>query len=221
VWEEETQQPSGEIVVVERRIFRSGRRVIGESAPISHQSLSFRMPGTQQLIEWRETASPDLFSVSLNLILVGILGKTAYVVGRPAGCIAYNKWERPKPPLVVLVHEGNEWRRVAVESLPQEFSRPNLIASSPDRTVTDLGTRYVTAAKIREVVNSYRSEEARTISREPIEESDCGELVGNGKGYWTGLAPFMRRENLASCRNHCKSLDFDVQHCPCDKLFKE
>jgi hypothetical protein len=98
------------------------------------------------------------------------------------------KDSRPNPPYVVFQYQGKEWTRIPLQGLPSDITTPNVIFSEPDFQVEQLGTRFVTAEKIKGLINGYKQPEFKTILRAPVKpgsvgSTNCEERVLY-KGHW-------------------------------------
>lgn len=112
-WKEEVLLHDGSKIVVERSVERGGRHEIGQEPPYKEQSLVFIMPGTNQRVTWEDHYSEDIGTASFLPMLIDIVKDTAYLVASPMGCLSYNKWGRPNPPLC-----GLQIRRQGMEAHP-------------------------------------------------------------------------------------------------------
>lgn len=155
-WKEEVLLHDGSKVVVERTVERGGRHEIGQKPPYKEQRLRFTLPGTNQTITWEDHYSQDLGQANFLPMVLDISGVTPYLVVYPMGCSSYTKWGRPNPPYVVFQYQEKEWKRVPLQELPAELNTPNVIFSEPDFKVEQLGTRFVTAEKINEIISRYK-----------------------------------------------------------------
>ncbi len=186
-WQEEALLHDGSKIIVTRTVERGGRHEIGQEPPIKDQSLTFTIPGTTQSVTWRDRYSEDVGGANFNLKLLDIFAGTPYVLGSPAGCLSYNKWNRPNPPYVIFKYDGKEWQRISLLELPTEIKTPNLIPSSPDHEAKKSGQRIVSAEKIRALYDGYRQPEFKTILRETLPKERikemCEELILY-KGSW-------------------------------------
>lgn len=131
-WKEEVLLHDGSKLIVERSVSRGGRHEIGQSPPISEQSLTFTIPNTSERVIWKDESSKDIGHTNFLPIQLDVLNMQVYLTVTPAGCLSYNKWNRPNPPYVVFQYKNKEWKHIALQELPSEFKVPNLIISSPD-----------------------------------------------------------------------------------------
>ena len=167
-WKEEVLLHDGSKLIVERSVSRGGRHEIGQSPPISEQSLRFTIPNTDERVMWKDEFSKDVGSANFLPIQLDVLNNLAYLTATPAGCLSYNKWNRPNPPYVVFHYKNKEWKRIALQDLPSQFKVPNLIISSPDTAVKKTGQRLISAEMIREINSSAKQSEFKEIVREPV-----------------------------------------------------
>ncbi|MGH7181101.1 MAG: hypothetical protein ACREJN_03885 [Nitrospiraceae bacterium] len=169
-WKEEVLLHDGSKIVVERTVERGGRHEIGQKPSYKEQSLSFTLPGTNQIITWEDHYSQDLGQANFLPMALDIFGGTPYLVAYPMGCPSYNKWGRPNPPYVVFQNQGKEWTRIPLQKLPAEIMTPNVIFSMPDIQVERFGKRFITAEMITGVINGHKQPEFKTILREPLKQ---------------------------------------------------
>jgi hypothetical protein len=169
-WQEEVLLHDGEKILVTRYVERAGRHEIGQEPPIKEQGLTFRLRGTNELVVWTDKFSAAIGSASFLPMQLEMNGTIAYLVVHPMGSVAYVNWGQPNPPYVVFKYERKQWRQIALEALPPEFSTPNLLFSSPDHEAKKFQDRIVPAAAISESYAGYRQPEFRTIVRTPIEQ---------------------------------------------------
>lgn len=201
-WKEEVLLHDGGKLIVERMVERGGRHEIGQQPPIKRESLTFALPTTNELITWKNEYSQDIGFADFMPMLLDISHGTAYVVSAPVGCLSYNKWGRPNPPYVVFKYEGRAWKRTPLQELPVELKTPNLIVSSPDNKVEQIGKRLVTAEDIKKINSSLTQPEYRTILREPVKGSgitSCEKLVQYKCG-WGAPGEFNRKYFERTCK---------------------
>jgi len=221
-WKEEVLLHDGSKIIVERLVERGGRHEIGQQPPVKEENLRFTVPGTNEKVLWKSEYSEDIGYADLGPLLVDVFQRTAYMVAAPVGCLAYNKWGRPNPPYVVLKYQNKTWNRIALQELPAEFKKPNLIISSPDNEVEKLGQSFVTVAMVRHANSDLTQLEYKTILREPIPGGAkrlCPEMVPYGNGGWLGLDWFSDQPTYEACLKFCEKKNVSSQHCPCAKLF--
>jgi hypothetical protein len=167
-WKEEVLLHDGSKLIVERTVERGGRHEIGQQPPIKTESLTFTLPTTDERVTWKNEYSQDVGFADFMPMLLDVFQGSAYMVSAPAGCVSYNKWGRPNPPYVVLKYEGKEWKRTPLQELPGEIKTPNLIVSSPDNKIEQIGKRFVTAEDIKKINSSLTQPEYKTILREAV-----------------------------------------------------
>jgi len=185
-WKEEVLLHDGSKLIVERSVTRGGHGIAQQSIA-TEESLSFTLPGTNERVIWRDQFSPDLGSANFNLMMLEISQGTTYLVSSPMGCLSYNKWGRPNPPYVVFQYCDKAWSRIELQSLPREFTAPNLIISSPDAEAKQLGRGTINAETIKKLNTGFSQPEFRSILREQLAkdriEQMCEERVLY-KGLW-------------------------------------
>jgi hypothetical protein len=131
------------------------------------------MPGTNENVVWHDKFTEDIGGANFLPMYLEIRKDSAYLVVYPMGCVSYEKWGRPNPPYVVFRYQAKEWRRIAVQELPNEFNTPNLIFSSPDHEAKKIDKAVVSPELIRALYNGYRQPEYKTILREPLAREQC------------------------------------------------
>jgi len=221
-WKEEVLLHDGSKLIVERSLERGGRHEIGQQPPIKEQSLSFTLPSTNEKVKWEDNFTEDVGGANFLPKLLEVHEGIAYLLVSPMGCLSYNKWGRPNPPYVIFKYHNKKWDRIALQELPAEISKPNLIPSSPDNEVEKLGTRLVKAEMIQKIISEYGQPEYKTILREAVPNvwSSCPKMVPYGKGGWLGLDWFSDQPTYEACSKFCEKKGVSPQDCPCEKLFK-
>lgn len=199
-WQEEVLLHDGNKIVVERMVKRGGRHEVGQKPSYKEQRLRFTMPGTNQTVTWEDHYSADLGQANFLPMALNIVRGTSYLVVYPMGCPSYNKWGRPNPPYVVFQYQGKEWKRITLEELPVEITRPNLLFSQPDVEVERFGKRVITADMIRGVIVGYQQPEFRTLQRE---------IVRQGSGTTSCLIPTTAAGKLITPEVDGKPLEYN------------
>ncbi|WHZ22875.1 MAG: hypothetical protein OJF47_001987 [Nitrospira sp.] len=193
-WQEEVLLHDGSTIVVERTVKRGGRHEVGQKPSFKEQRLSFTVPGSTQTITWEDHLSQDLGQANFLPMALDIVGGTPYLVVYPMGCLSYNKWGRPNPPYVVFQYREKEWKRIPLQELPTEITRPNVLFSQPDVEIERFGKRMITADMIKDVIAGYQQPEFKTLLREPMKAGsegttvNCEEMV-HYKCGWFGTSP--------------------------------
>ena len=133
---------------------------------------------------------------------VHALNGTPYIIASPNLCLAYNKWGRPNPPYVVFKHDGSQWQRIAMESLPIEFKTINVVLSIQKVQAEELSAAGLTSAETisqanrRSEIPEFRSIVREELSKERINEK-CMEMVYY-KGAWVGPGDSIGRRLMDS-----------------------
>lgn len=221
-WKEEVLLHDGQRIIAERSQSYGGRSEPGQSGPIKEHTISFTLPSSNRPITWTSEYSEDVGRTNFNLLAVHALNGTPYIVASPNLCLSYNKWGRPNPSYVVFKHDGSQWQRIAIESLPIEFKTINVVLSIQKVQAEELSAAGLTSAETISQANR-RSEipEFRSILREKINyDPECIPMVSNGKGRWRATAWFETKTNFDSCRSACRQDGYDEQHCPCNSIFQ-
>jgi hypothetical protein len=167
-WKEEVLLHDGTKLIVERSVSRGGRHEIGQSPPFSEQRLTFTMPGTGERVTWKDEFTANVGSANFLPLQLEISNNRAYLTTTPAGCLSYNKWDRPNPPYVIFQLQDKQWKRITLQELPEEFKALNLIISSPDVAVEKSGQRFISAEMIKKINSTAQQSEFKAIVREPI-----------------------------------------------------
>jgi hypothetical protein len=186
-WKEEVLCHDGGMIVVERWVKRGGGHEIGQQPPIREQSLAFVLLTAREPLVWKSEFSEDVGYADLKPILLDIVRGIPYLVTTPVGCLSYNKWKRPNPPYILFKFQSNRWQQIALTELPAELRVPNLIISSPDNDVEQLGKSLVSASDIAKLNSSLTQPQYQSIVREPLtaDPFGCPEMVYY-KGAWVG-----------------------------------
>lgn len=223
-WQEEVLLHDGQKLIVERYLERGfGGNEAGQPSPGKEQGLRFTLPSSQETVEWKTQFSQDIGRFDFMPLLLDVVGKSAFVVAAPVGCQAYNKWGRPNPPYVVFKYAEKSWSQIPLTELPPELHTPNVIISSPDKTVQRLGTNFVSADVVLGLNKSQsQQQEYKSILRTPLTEigRHCRVEFSNGRGTWLSADWFSEERDLAACLKVCDRKNFNQATCPCGQLFK-
>ncbi len=221
-WKEEVLLHDGSKLIVDRSVERGGPHEIGQKPAYTKQVLTFRNPATGEQVVWEDKATPDLGNSNFLPMALDIYQGTIYLVANPMGCLAYNKWGRPNPPYVLFRYGSKAWERVPLQELPAETKALNLIFSSPDTEVENLGKRFVDAGTIKRLNTGFQQAEYKSIQREAMASTgqQCGVEYSNGKGTWLSIDWFRDEKDLAACLRVCEIKGFNDATCPCGQFFK-
>jgi hypothetical protein len=126
-WEEEAQLHDGRTIIVKRSQYRGGRHEIGQEVPVAEHSVCFKMPDTGKRITWSSKYGNN--EENLLPLAIDIVKGIPYLVTTPAGCIGYNKWDRPNPPYVFFKYDGTTWQRIPLKEFPTEVKDANVVIS--------------------------------------------------------------------------------------------
>jgi hypothetical protein len=173
-WKEEVLLHDGSKIVVERWQKRGGRHELGQRLGIAEHSITFRLPRTKQVVKWKDEYSVDVGSSSLELLALDIINGTAYIVSKPVGMIAYNKWDRPNPPYVIFKFTGEDWKRINMPELPSEFRDVNLVIDTLDHEEDLVRQGVISAERVKEFNSSLTQEEYKTIIHKPLKPGSPG-----------------------------------------------
>lgn len=217
-WTEQVQLHDGSVITAHRTYVLGGRSEPGSREGSStFQTVVFGTPIGD--LEWTtdfRDSQPE--PNSLSLIAFDIVDGVPYIATRPAGCIAYNKWQRPNPPQLLFKHVNRQWIRIGFEEFPREITQANVVLGRPSTEV--LKSHYTVEEVQKENIN-VRRPEYRFILREPIiYDSSCIPMVTNGRGLWLAEGWFKRKPTFEACVAGCMSENFDDNTCPCKHIFK-
>ncbi|MDO8742743.1 MAG: hypothetical protein Q7J45_04435 [bacterium] len=194
-WKEEVQLHDGTKVVVNRTQTRGGRHEIGQETPIDRHTIIFNLPRTDQAVIWETESGSEPEKSSLILLALDVVGGVSYVVTTPAGCVAYNKWQRPNPPYVVFKFEMQAWQRVALADFPAQIKEANVVIGTliREKQLTD-HPGVLPATEVRRLNEEAKNPDVRYLRefvRQPIKVAqtvDCPDL--NSSRYTSPKAPF-------------------------------
>lgn len=220
-WKEEVLLHDGRTVIAERHYSLGGYPSLDSTQrSVVNETTVFRLPGTGQAITWKSDFRDGVPEPnSLNILLFDIVNDIPYVATYPAGCIAYNKWQRPNPFYILFRHEKGAWKRIALDKFPAELTSANVIVGGP---VHELAKPYYTAEAVN-LAKRYLEPKYKTILREVLKDpvGRCGEMISDGQGRWIGIGWFSDQPSLEACLKYCKREKMPVQYCPCENLFKD
>lgn len=187
-WKEEVALHDGNKIIVTRLQTRGGRHEIGQEVPVAEHIITFTAPKSSQRITWKSTYGIDINDNSLQPLMLDMLNTTPYLAARPAGCIAYNKWDRPNPPYVLFKYDGKDWRRIPLAEFPREFKEANLVVGMQEHesklVEEDRKMGFVSVSSVRNF-NASLPGELRTIFRTEIRTGDtaCQKMIYSN-GIW-------------------------------------
>lgn len=170
-WKEEILLHDGQIIVAERFYNLGGYPTLESTERAAlDERVTFNLPGTGQKIIWRTdfrdtTPNPN----SLNLILFDVVNGVPYIATYPAGCIAYNKWQRPNPPQILFKYENDQWKRIALAEFPVDLTKANVIVGRP---AAKLLKPFYTVAQIKDE-NRYVVQQYGIVLREAVTLEPC------------------------------------------------
>ena len=181
-WKEEVLLHDGSKIISHRFYTLYGGYGTQQGAVID-ETVTFNLPNGKSIV-WKSDYSDSVPEPNgLSHFYFDIINGVPYLATYPAGCIAYNKWNRPNPPQVLLKYRDNQWQRITLAELPSELinAQANVIVGNPDRSL--LKPFYdVTAVNTKNA--PITTLEYKTILREPVKVG-CEELVFY-KGAWVG-----------------------------------
>jgi hypothetical protein len=182
-WKEEVLLHDGQKMVVERHFNLGPPNLESRERKELDETITFIPPGSNKEISWKTEFRDDLAEPnSLGLLLLDVVGGIPYIATSPAGCISYNKWQRPNPPYIFFRYDNEEWKRIPIEKFPAELVHANLMSTPDSRTLKS----YYTVELVKEQMQGRNiAAEASTIYRKPVATwlAKCPELV-RIKGGW-------------------------------------
>ena len=219
-WKEEVLLHDGSKIIVERWQKHGGRHELGQRPGIAEHSITFTLPETKKAIKWKDEYSEDVGRSSLELLALDIINGTTYIVTKPVGMLAYNKWGRPNPPYVIFKLEGKVWKRISLAELPVEFKNINLVIVTMNDEEELVRQGVISAERVKEFNSSLTQEEYKTIIRTPLKTMNEPIMVPTKDG-WYGIDWFSDQPNHEACLKACSRYWVKHGHCPCDDLFKK
>lgn len=189
-WKEEVQLHDGSKIIVER-VQNQGNRPTLESREraILDETITFSLPGSNEKITWAMSFRDDNAEQNgVNVFVLDIVNNTPYIAGYPAGCIAYNKWNRPNPPQILYKYEGGQWKRITLAEFLSRISNANLIVGGP---IAEGIKSFYTVEQVNEKNRYIKTPEYHTVLREVVKGGtegssvNCEEMVYY-KGAWVG-----------------------------------
>lgn len=179
-WKEEVLLHDGQKIIVER-VQHLGNFPTWESREkvILDETITFLLPGTNQKITWEMSFRDDVPEPNgINVMVLDIVNNTPYIAGYPAGCIAYNKWDRPNPPHIFYKYESNQWKRISLEDLPSQIGRANLVVGGPPAE----GIRpFYTVEGVNAENHDIDEGPYKSILREPLANEWCPQYSSGPK----------------------------------------
>jgi hypothetical protein len=218
-WQEEVLLHDGRIAIAERFYNLGGYSTLAstERSAVT-QTVTFTLPGANQRIVWQTDFRDTVPEAnSLNMLLFDVVNGIPYIATYPAGCIAYNKWQRPNPPYVLFKHEQGGWKRISMAEFPAELKKTNV---SVGRPAAGLLKSYYTVEGINER-NYYLEPKYKAILREAVanEGSSCIKSDFYGKAGWLSPDWFTRQPSLEACLQFCGRREIEADICPCKTIF--
>ena len=210
----------GSKIIVKRWQKRMNVYTLEKSTLLQKQTLRFTHPKTGERIVWKDGPTKGIRTANFRLIALHIKDDTPYLITQTYGCFSYNRWGRPNPPYVIFKYENNQWKRIPLEELPPEFKNVNLVMSVEKREI-QAGPSLISAEMVKKSNDRFHRPLFRSIVRTPMEGVGCMELVPTGRGGWQETTIFKMQPSYEACMNQCKKVLFDMQYCPCDRLFKD
>lgn len=189
-WTEEVKLHDGRILIVERMYNLGGYRGLESHERTElDETITFSVPDSNKQITWKtdfRDSQPE--PNSLNLLQIEVVKGVPYIATYPAGCIAYNKWQRPNPPYVFFKYVDNNWKQISLAEFPVELNKINVMIGGPQRHDPK---PYYSVGAVDSGNTRIRTPEYRTILREPVKGADgvtsCPDF--NSQRYRSPKAP--------------------------------
>lgn len=184
-WKEEVLLNNGEVLIVDRTQVYGSRVVIeSKSKKLLRADWSFIIPNSAQRIKWSSSFEMPPSGDNLLLLQINILNGVPYIATRPAGCIAFNFWNRPNPSYVFFRYEEGVWKQISLAEFPREFVNTNVYVGRPDLSQANGLISIQTINTQNEELEPYLSR----LIREPFNNKDlqidCPIMKYDGKGSW-------------------------------------
>ena len=200
-WKEEVLLHDGSKIISHRFYNLYGGYDTQQGAVID-ETVTFNLPNGKRIV-WKSNYSDSVAEPNgLSHFYFDIINGVPYLATYPAGCIAYNKWDRPNPPQVLFKYMDNQWQRITLAELPSELinAQANVIVGNPDRSL--LKPFYdVTAVNAENAPIS--TPEYKTILGEPVKGgggvTSC-EVIVRYKCGWGGPGEFNRKYFERVCK---------------------
>jgi hypothetical protein len=221
-WKEEVLLHDGSKIIVERWQKHGGRHEPGQRPGIAERSINFTLPGTKNIIKWKDEYSEDVGRSSLKPLALDIINGTIYIVTTPVGMLAYNKWDRPNPPYIFFKFSGKDekWERITLAELPVEFKNINLVIDTMNNEEELVRQGIISAEKVKEFNSRLTQEEYKTIVRTPLKTMNEPIMVPTKEGGWLSIDWFTSQPSYEACKNFSKRKKVRTEHCPCNAIFK-
>lgn len=165
-WKEDVVTYDGKHIIVDREQSYGGPHDIGQQKPVHYQKINFRLPNSEQLITWENSAS-ELGYVLYEPLLLDVVDGAAYLVVAPKMCAAWSLMGRPNPPYTIFKYKENKWETIYIKNLPAQISKSNLLVAAvpPDNL---LQNNTISANDIN-IMNGYmRDDYLKVIFRKKI-----------------------------------------------------
>jgi hypothetical protein len=183
-WTEQIQLHDGSKITAKRTYVLGGRSEPGaRESSSTFQTIVFNtsVGDIEWVTDFRDSQpEPN----SLSLIAFDIVRGVPYIATRPAGCIAYNKWQRPNPPQVLFKYVNKQWARIGLEEFPKEITQANVVLGRPS---TEVLKPFYSVEDVQRENREVKYPEYRSVLREPMTSdqiiANCGDMVPY-KGRW-------------------------------------
>ncbi|MDR3391637.1 MAG: hypothetical protein P4L77_07875 [Sulfuriferula sp.] len=183
-WKEEVLLHDGQKIIIERYFNLALPNFENRERKELDETITFTPPGWNKKISWNTEFRDDVPTLnSLGPLLLDIVGGIPYIATSPAGCISYNKWQRPNPPYIFFKYDNGEWKRIPLEEFPAILVHSNLMSTPASDTLKS----YYTAEQVKQQMQDRSiAAEATIIYRKPIVTwlERCPNLVPVKGGGW-------------------------------------
>lgn len=158
-WKQEAPLADGRVIVIDRVSKQTGVKYPERAVFEFQQILSFTNPDTNERISWEIPGGTGAWMIEFD-------SGTPYMVLKAKSVTDYNNYDCPNPPWLVYRYTQNQWNRIPLESLPERFAKPNLLAAAR----TDERSSNDGFVSRQELEAFFRRQDAeyRVIGREKI-----------------------------------------------------
>ncbi len=192
-WKEEVLLHDGSKIIAERHYNLGGYPGLESHNRIAlDETVTFNLPNRRTIIwksDYRDSVpEPN----SLNHFRFDIVDGVPYLATYPAGCIAYNKWDRPNPPQILLKYENGQWKRITLAELPPVLvgAMANVVVGMPDARIVK---SFYAVEDVNAANHDISTPEYKTILREAVKRGTDGSSVNcpdfNSQQYRSPKAP--------------------------------
>jgi hypothetical protein len=136
-WQEEVKLNDGRVIIVTQKK-RCESAYTGDNVAkcIAREAwLTINLPEiSAKEIVWNEKLSPRILNIDHGKL---------YVVGWPPTNLEFRLYEKPRPPYIGFLFEGDKWKRVSFDQIPESIYDTNMLIEG----IPPEGTRLLTLDK--------------------------------------------------------------------------